>query len=193
VALLVALTGGARRADQQGSLVAVAGFPLGRVLLIGCIAFLGAYALWGFIRAVYDPLDEGNDAKGIAARLAFAFSGCAYVALTLFAIGLLTHGSGGNHPDQVQQWAGRVLAAPRLTVQVAGAPLRVAPAAPRLPEPVGEARMRDRLAALTPAGTASPGAAADPWRPILPGATNDVRSVRSCQYQCHGDRSKTRQ
>ena len=122
VALLVALTGGARRADQQGSLVAVAGFPLGRVLLIACIAFLGAYALWGFIRAVYDPLDEGNDAKGIAARLAFAFSGCAYVALTLFAIGLLTHGSGGNRPDEVQQWAGRVLAAPAgiILAEVAG-------------------------------------------------------------------------
>jgi hypothetical protein len=112
VALRVAATGGARQADQQASLIAVAGFPLGRVLLLAGIAFIAAYALWGFIRAIYDPLHRGDDAKGIATRLGFAWSGFAYTALTFFAIGLFTHGAGGSHPDDIQQAAARLLSAP---------------------------------------------------------------------------------
>jgi hypothetical protein len=112
VALRAAVTGGARQADQQDTLVAVAGFPLGRVLLLAVIAFLAAYALWGFIRAIYDPLRRGDDAKGIAIRLGFAWSGLVYTALTFFAIGLFTHGASGHHADDTQQAAARLLSAP---------------------------------------------------------------------------------
>jgi Domain of Unknown Function (DUF1206) len=76
------------------------------------VVLLFAYALWGFVRAVYDPLERGDDAKGIATRIAFAFSGFAYVALAFFAIGLLSHGANGKHPDAITQLASRVLAAP---------------------------------------------------------------------------------
>ena len=122
VALRIAISGVAQNADQQTSLLAIAGFPLGRLLLIAAIAFLAAYALWGFIRAIYDPLDRGDDATGIATRVAFAFSGFAYLGLTLFAIGLLTHGGSGQHPDEIQQAAGRVLTAPAgiVIAEVAG-------------------------------------------------------------------------
>lgn len=112
VALRIAISGAVRSADQQASLVAIAGFPLGRFLLVGAVVLLFAYALWGFMRAIYDPLDRGDDVKGIATRVAFAFSGLAYVALAFFAIGLLSHGASGNHPDEVTQLAGRVLGAP---------------------------------------------------------------------------------
>jgi len=112
VALRIAITGAVKSADQQASLVAIAGFPLGSILLIGAVVLLFAYALWGFVRAVYDPLDRGDDAKGIATRVAFAFSGFAYVALAFFAIGLLTHGASGKHPDQITQLTERVLGAP---------------------------------------------------------------------------------
>jgi hypothetical protein len=112
VALRITFTGAVRSADQQASLVAIAGFPLGRILLIGVVVLLFAYALWGFVRAVYDPLDRGDDAKGIATRAAFAFSGFAYIALAFFAIGLLSHGTGAKHPDEITQVAGRVLNVP---------------------------------------------------------------------------------
>ena len=112
VALQIAITGAIRSADQQASLVAIAGFPLGRILLVAVVVLLFAYALWGFVRAVYDPLDRGDDVKGIATRAAFAFSGFAYIALGFFAIGLLSHGTGGKHPDQITQLAGRVLNVP---------------------------------------------------------------------------------
>lgn len=122
VALGIAISGTATSADQQASLLAIAGFPLGRLVLIACVAFLAAYALWGFIRAFYDPLQRGDDAKGIATRVAFAFSGCAYLGLTLFAIGLLTHGGNSHHPDEIQQLAERVLRAPAgiVLAEVAG-------------------------------------------------------------------------
>lgn len=122
VALRIAISGVAQNADQQTSLLAIAGFPLGRLILIAGIAFLAAYALWGFIRAVYDPLGRGDDAKGIATRVAFAFSGFAYLGLTLFAIGLLAHGRSSKHPDEVQQLASSLLSAPAgiVIAEVAG-------------------------------------------------------------------------
>lgn len=110
-ALQIALTRAGRDADQAASLVAVTRFPLGRYLLLTGIVGLGAYSLWGFIRAIYDPLNRGDDAKGIVTRLGFAWSGLSYAVLLLFAIGLLTHG-GGNGGDAIQKLAQRLLSAP---------------------------------------------------------------------------------
>jgi hypothetical protein len=110
-ALLIALTRTGRNAEQSSSLVAVTHFPLGRYLLMAGIVGLGAYSLWGFIRAIYDPLHRGDDAKGVVTRLGFAWSGLSYLILMLFAVGLLTHG-GSNGGDSVQKLAQRLLAAP---------------------------------------------------------------------------------
>ena len=110
-ALRIALTGAAHPADQQSSLVAVAGFPLGRVILVAGILALAAYSLWGFLRAVYDPLHRGRDPVGIASRLGFAWSGVSYGVLSFFAVGLLTNGSGGGS-DSLQLLAHRLLSAP---------------------------------------------------------------------------------
>ena len=87
LALRIAFTGLAQNADQETSLLAIAGFPLGRFLLIAGILFLAAYALWGFIRAIYDPLGRGDDATGIATRVAFGFSGFAYQATLSTGVG----------------------------------------------------------------------------------------------------------
>ena len=51
-ALKIAQTGGSRPADQKASLIAVAGFPLGRFILVVGIAAILAYAGWGFIRGL---------------------------------------------------------------------------------------------------------------------------------------------
>ena len=110
-ALQIALTAVPKRADQQATLIVVSGFPLGRLILVGGIVALAAYSLWGFIRAVYDPLHRGKDPAGIVTRLGFAWSGLSYAALLFFATALLTHGTGSNG-DQMQQLAARLLAAP---------------------------------------------------------------------------------
>lgn len=120
-ALQIALTTAPRRADQQASLMVVAGFPLGRFLLLAGVVAIAAYSLWGFIRAIYDPLHRGKDAVGIVTRLGFAWSGLSYAALLFFAIALLTHGSAGQG-DQTQAMAARLLSAPfgALLTEVAG-------------------------------------------------------------------------
>ena len=110
-ALRISQTGGGRRADQQASLIAVSGFPLGRYLLLAGIVAIAAYAIWGFVRAIYDPLHRGADAKGIITRLGFAWSGLSYTVLVIFAIGLVTHGSTGSG-DGTQSLAAKLLSAP---------------------------------------------------------------------------------
>ena len=110
-ALRIAQTGSGQRADQQASLIAVSGFPLGRYLLIAGIVAIAAYAIWGFVRAVYDPLHRGSDAQGMVTRLGFAWSGLSYTVLVFFAVGLLTHGSTGSG-DGIQQLAAKLLSAP---------------------------------------------------------------------------------
>jgi len=110
-AFQIALTQVPQRADQQQSLVVVSGFPLGRLILLAGVVSLAAYSLWGFIRAVYDPLRRGRDPVGIVTRLGFAWSGLTYAALLFFATALLTCGP-SSQGDQVQQLAARLLAAP---------------------------------------------------------------------------------
>jgi Domain of Unknown Function (DUF1206) len=111
-ALKIAQTGGSRPADQKASLIAVAGFPLGRFILAVGIAAIVAYSAWGFIRAIYDPLHRGSDPQGMVTRLGFAWSGLSYLILAFFAFGLLTSGSTGSQADGMQQMAAKLLSVP---------------------------------------------------------------------------------
>src|ERR1700682_5965240 len=70
LALGIALgIGGGQATDLSGSLVFLVGNPLGKLVLIVAAIGLGAYSLWGFIRAIYDPLHRGSDASGYMERL----------------------------------------------------------------------------------------------------------------------------
>lgn len=98
--------------DQSGSLVILSGGPAGKAMLLAVVFGLGAYSLWGFVRAVYDPLHRGEDLPGVAERLGFVWSGLAYASIVLFALHLLA-GSGGNAShDGTQQAVARLLALP---------------------------------------------------------------------------------
>jgi hypothetical protein len=111
-ALQIARTGGSRPADQKASLVVVAGLPLGRfILVVGIVAIL-AYSIWGFFRAIYDPLHRGRDPQGIATRIGSAWSGLSYLILAFFAFGLVTNGSTGGRQDGMQQLAAKLMSAP---------------------------------------------------------------------------------
>ena len=121
LAVGLAVGGTAQPKDMKGLLFVVAASPF-RTLILAIVAVgLGSYALWGLIRAVYDPLDRGDDATGIAARLGFAWSGLNYAALTVVALGFLV-----GHPDSntnpVQKGVSVMLSAPagRVVTVVAG-------------------------------------------------------------------------
>src|SRR5450756_2665935 len=72
LALRIALSQpGGKATDLSGSLVWLIGNPFGKVVLVVTIIGLIAYSIWGFVRAIYDPLHRGRDAMGIAARVGF--------------------------------------------------------------------------------------------------------------------------
>jgi len=98
--------------DQSGSLVILTGAPFGRLLLIGVAIGLGAYSVWGFVRAVFDPLRRGDDPPGIAERLGFAWSGIAYAAMVLLALQLFFGSSKSPAHDGTQSAIASILAYP---------------------------------------------------------------------------------
>ena len=111
LALLVAVGAGGKETDQQGTLVWLAGQPYGKAVIVVVIAGLVFYALWGFIRAIFDPFNRGDDAAGIGARLGFAWSGTAYTGLLLFAVPLAL-GKGAATGDGTQKMVATILSHP---------------------------------------------------------------------------------
>jgi len=98
LALRIALsqTGG-QATDLSGSLVWLIGNPLGKLVLVVVIIGLAAYSIWGFVRAVYDPLHRGRDTKGVAARIGFVTSALSYAAIGFFALQILAgQGASGD-------------------------------------------------------------------------------------------------
>ncbi|HEV3232102.1 MAG TPA: DUF1206 domain-containing protein [Candidatus Dormibacteraeota bacterium] len=112
LALSVALGGHARTTDQRGEILLLAGSPFAAALLAVVVVGLAAYALWGFVRAAYDPLGRGGGVTGIAARLGFAWSGVNYAALSVFAMGFLAGTAKGGESDSVRGLVNRALSQP---------------------------------------------------------------------------------
>ena len=112
LALGLALGIGGSATDPAGSLLWIVGNPAGKALLLAVIAGLGAYSLWGFVRAIFDPLHRGDDPPGIADRLGFAWSGIAYASIVVFALKLLVGAASPKHQDSTQAAIAPVLALP---------------------------------------------------------------------------------
>jgi Domain of Unknown Function (DUF1206) len=102
---------GGKTTDLTGSLVVLISNPLGKLVLVVAAVGLTAYSLWGFTRAIYDPLNRGSDASGYMARLGFATSALSYAAIVFFAIQLLA-GSGATTNDGTQKTVAAVLTHP---------------------------------------------------------------------------------
>lgn len=103
--------GGGQATDLSGSLVYLIGNPLGKAVLIVVIVGLSAYSLWGFIRAIYDPLHRGSDASGFAARLGFVTSALSYLAIVIFALQIFS-GSATASGDSTQKTIASILTHP---------------------------------------------------------------------------------
>ena len=113
--IVLGVAGGAAT-DLTGALVFLISNPFGKLVLIVAVIGLGAYSLWGFIRAIFDPLHRGSDKSGYLARLGFVSSAVSYAALALFALKILL-GSGGAAGDSTQKTVTTLLTHP------AGGPL----------------------------------------------------------------------
>jgi hypothetical protein len=97
LALELALGTGGATANQSGAIAMLGSQPFGKILLILIVVGLVSYSLWGFVRAIFDPLHRGNDFKGSIARIGFAFSGLSYGALTIPPLESLMN-RGGSQP-----------------------------------------------------------------------------------------------
>jgi hypothetical protein len=112
LALRIALAQpGGKATDLSGSLVWLIGNPFGKLVLIVTIIGLAAYSLWGFVRAIFDPLHRGRDAKGIAARVGFVSSALSYAAIAFFALQILA-GQGSASGDSTQKTVSSLLTNP---------------------------------------------------------------------------------
>ena len=112
LALRIALAQpGGKATDMSGSLIWLVGNPFGKLVLIVTIIGLVAYSVWGFVRAIYDPLHRGRDAKGIAARIGFVTSALSYLAIAFFALQILA-GQGSASGDSTQKTVSTLLTNP---------------------------------------------------------------------------------
>jgi hypothetical protein len=108
---IVLSVAGGQATDLTGSLVVLVSNPFGKLVLIVAAIGLTAYSLWGFTRAIYDPLHRGSDASGYMARLGFVTSALSYAAIVFFAIQLLA-GSGATTNDATKNTISSVLTHP---------------------------------------------------------------------------------
>ncbi|MHB8613943.1 MAG: DUF1206 domain-containing protein [Candidatus Dormibacteraceae bacterium] len=112
LALRIALSvAGGQATDLTGSLVSLIRNPYGKFVLIVVAIGLTAYSIWGFTRAIFDPLHRGSDASGYMARLGFVSSAVSYGAIVVFALQLLA-GSGATTADATQRNVAAVLTHP---------------------------------------------------------------------------------
>ncbi|MFN2463866.1 MAG: DUF1206 domain-containing protein [Candidatus Dormibacteria bacterium] len=89
--------------DQRGALDLLQGNPLKVAVAVAVIAGLAAYSLWGFVRAVYDPLHRGDEPQGLLSRAGFVWSGLSYAGLLAFTVQFLLGITRGDGSDSIEK------------------------------------------------------------------------------------------
>ena len=103
---------GGKATDLTGALVFLIGNQFGKFILIVMVVGLAAYAVWGLVRAIFDPLHRGSDASGLMARLGFVSSALSYAAIAFLGLKLLTGAGSAAVGDSTQKTAASLLAHP---------------------------------------------------------------------------------
>ena len=115
LALEAAFGGGGALTDPKGAIAAIGGTSLGGILLYVILVGLVSYGLWGLIRAIIDPQNNGTSAKGIIERVGYAVSGISYMALGYAVYNPVQGGiasARGSQTAQIQQTTGTIMSKP---------------------------------------------------------------------------------
>ncbi|HEX8993471.1 MAG TPA: DUF1206 domain-containing protein [Anaerolineales bacterium] len=112
LAVDVALGRGGALASPQGAIAAIGKQPAGLIFLWVILLGLISYALWGVVRAVYDPLHKGRDMKGLLARFGFLTSAFGYAILVWPTYGYISGSSKTASGSGTQKLIASVMAMP---------------------------------------------------------------------------------
>jgi hypothetical protein len=83
LALQLAVGAGGATATPTSAIAVIGRQPLGKLLLAIVAVGLAGYSLWGFVRAIFDPLGRGTNTKGLLDRAGFLLSGASYGVLLI--------------------------------------------------------------------------------------------------------------
>lgn len=114
LAVRVAVHAARRPVDGAGVLRVLDMPPFGRVLLVLAAVGLLGYAIYNFVRAVFDIEGDGAHLAGLFTRLGYVVVGGSYVGLAWGALGLIVGFSNGGASSDVEarSWTARTLAMP---------------------------------------------------------------------------------
>ena len=110
----------ANNTDKQGVFSFIEKQTGGQIMLAVVALGLLCYSLWRGIQTFADTEDKGDNAKGLAARGRYLFSGLIYTSLAAYAIKMLFTGSKSSG-DSKQSMAQELLSKPYGQWLVAGA------------------------------------------------------------------------
>ena len=96
LALQLAVGAGGATTSPTSAIALLGRQPFGKLFLAVIAVGLAGYALWGFVRAILDPLGRGTDAKGLMDRAGFIFSGISYAVLLIPTVQALMNKPGGS-------------------------------------------------------------------------------------------------
>jgi len=112
LAVQVALGKGGALASPQGAIAAIGKQPAGMFFLWVVLLGLVSYTLWGVVRAVFDPLQKGNDLKGLLERGGFLVSAFGYAIMIWPTYGYITGASQTASGSQTQKFITAIMAMP---------------------------------------------------------------------------------
>jgi hypothetical protein len=112
VAVQVALGSAGQASDKRGAIELIGIQPFGKFLLVLVVIGLIGYSLWGFVRAIFDPLRRGTDPKGLAQRVGYLVSGIAYGALVPPTIDFIMGMGQGGNSQSTQDMTAKLLSLP---------------------------------------------------------------------------------
>ncbi len=112
LAVQVALGAGGQTTDKKGAIEVIGAQPFGKVLLVAMAIGLVGYSLWGFVRAILDPLKRGTKPKGIAQRVGYLVSAVTYGSLVFPTIAYIQGASQGGNSQSSQDFTAKLLGLP---------------------------------------------------------------------------------
>jgi len=112
LATQVAAGKGGALTSPQAAIAAIGRQPAGSILLWVVLVGLISYALWGVVRALFDPLHKGNDSKGLLARFGFLVSAAGYAILAWSTYSYITGIGQKTNGSQTEKVVASIMAMP---------------------------------------------------------------------------------